>query len=214
MSGASPLRGPAVRWVIAALILVVAAAVALWPRDESGSIETRKTSQQESGVSAAERAAAGLTACPSAASGSSGSGPLAGLAVGCLADGSRTDLAAALAGKPALVNLWAYWCAPCATELPHLQEFAQRAGSALTVVTVHSDPDEAKALARLSGLGITLPGFSDPSAAVRSAVGAPPVLPVSVLLRADGSVASVEVRTFADVTDIADTVAAKLGITV
>lgn len=200
--------------MLAALILVVAATVALWPREDSGSTETRKTSQQESGVSAAERAAAGLTACPAAAPGTPGSGPLAGLTVGCLADGTRADLAAALAGKPALLNLWAYWCGPCATELPHLQEFAQRAGSALTVLTVHSDPDEAKALARLAGLGITLPGVSDPAAAVRGAVGAPPVLPVSVLLRADGSVASVEVRTFADVTDIADTVAAKLGITV
>ncbi|TDP32222.1 TlpA disulfide reductase family protein [Nocardia ignorata] len=214
MSEASPLARPGVRWVLAALILVVAATVALWPREDSGSTETRKTSQQESGVSAAERAAAGLTACPVAAPGTSGSGPLAGLTVGCLADGTRADLAAALAGKPALLNLWAYWCGPCATELPHLQEFAQRAGSALTVLTVHSDPDEAKALARLAGLGITLPGVSDPAAAVRGAVGAPPVLPVSVLLRADGSVASVEVRTFADVTDIADTVAAKLGITV
>ncbi|MFE1597075.1 redoxin family protein [Nocardia sp. NPDC058705] len=225
MSEPSPLRRPALRWVLAAVILIVAATVALWPREGSETTgPVSQTSQQQSGVSAQERAAAGLAPCPvSEAPGPmataprtpvSGSGPLAGLQLTCLADGKPVDLAAALAGKPALLNLWAYWCGPCAVELPHLQEFAQRAGSALTVMTVHSDPDEAKALSRLSGLGITLPGVEDPKASVRGAVGAPAVLPVSVLVRADGTIASVEVRTFADVADIADTVAAKLGVTV
>ncbi|TCK01094.1 TlpA family protein disulfide reductase [Nocardia alba] len=216
MSEGSLLRRPGLRWALAAVILVVAATVALWPREgsETSGIVSQ-TSRQTSGVSAEERAAAGSQPCPSPASASAtGSGPLAGLSVSCLADGKPIDLAAALAGKPALLNLWAYWCGPCATELPHLQEFAQRAGSALTVMTVHSDPDEAKALSRLTGLGITLPGVEDPQAAVRSAVGAPAVLPVSVLVRADGTIASVEVRTFADVADIADTVSAKLGVTV
>ncbi|MFD3594824.1 TlpA family protein disulfide reductase [Nocardia sp. NPDC058640] len=242
------LRRPAVRWVLAAVIVVLAATVALWPREGTGNTGVvSQTSRQPSGVSAEERAAAGLSACPGPAASdpgtgaagsapqatepgpranesgpratetglrSAGSGPLAGIQLTCLADGQPVDLAAALAGKPALLNLWAYWCGPCAVELPHLQEFAQRAGSALTVMTVHSDPDEAKALSRLSGLGITLPGVEDAQAAVRSAVGAPAVLPISVLVRADGSIASVEVRTFADVADIADTVAAKLGVTV
>ncbi|MFG1768715.1 TlpA family protein disulfide reductase [Nocardia salmonicida] len=216
MSEPSLLRRPALRWVLAAVILVAAATVALWPRESAETAGTvSQTSPQTSGVSAEERAAAGSVPCPAPATTvATGSSPLAGLTLSCLADGKPVDLAAALAGKPALLNLWAYWCGPCAVELPHLQEFAQRAGSQLTVMTVHSDPDEAKALSRLSGLGITLPGVEDPQAAVRSAVGAPAVLPVSVLVRADGTIASVEVRTFADVADIADTVAAKLGVTV
>ncbi|WP_370585233.1 TlpA family protein disulfide reductase [Nocardia sp. XZ_19_231] len=216
MSEPSLLRRPALRWVLAAVILVAAATVALWPREGNETTGTvSQTSRQTPGVSAEERAAAGSAPCPAPATASAtGPGPLAGLTLSCLADGEPVDLAAALAGKPALLNLWAYWCGPCATELPHLQEFAQRAGSELTVMTVHSDPDEAKALSRLTGLGITLPGVQDPQAAVRSAVGAPAVLPVSVLVRADGTIASVEVRTFADVADIADTVAAKLGVTV
>ncbi|MFD6107225.1 TlpA family protein disulfide reductase [Nocardia salmonicida] len=216
MSEPSLLRRPALRWVLAAVILVAAATVALWPREGTETAGTvSQTSRQTSGVSAEERAAAGSAPCPApATAAATGSGPLAGLTLSCLADGQPVDLAAALAGKPALLNLWAYWCGPCAIELPHLQEFAQRAGSELTVMTVHSDPDEAKALSRLGGLGITLPGVEDPQAAVRSAVGAPAVLPVSVLVRADGTIASVEVRTFADVADIADTVAAKLGVTV
>ncbi|MEV6063742.1 TlpA disulfide reductase family protein [Nocardia asteroides] len=207
----SPVRRPVLRWALAALILVVAAAVALWPRGDSdpggGPAQTAK---QPAAASAEQRAAAGLSPCPAARG--AGAGPLAGITLTCLADGAPVDLAAALGGKPALLNLWAYWCGPCAVELPHLQEFAQRAGSELTVLTVHSDPDEVKALARLAGLGVTLPGVEDPQASVRTAVGAPAVLPVSVLVRADGTIAGVEVRTFADVADIADTVADKLGV--
>ncbi|MFB7877439.1 redoxin family protein [Nocardia sp. NPDC056064] len=245
----SPWRRPAVRWVLAAVILVLAATVALWPREGADTTTTTGSTPPRASISAEDRAAAGLASCPSPSTApgpastpgvatapgpsvtsgpattsgpetapgpgtESGKGPLAGLTLTCLADGSPVDLAAALAGKPALLNLWAYWCGPCAVELPHLQEFAERAGPALTVLTVHSDPDEAKALQRLAGLGITLPGVSDPQASVRAAVGAPAVLPVSVLVRADGTIASVEVRTFADVADIADTVSAKLGVTV
>ncbi|WP_280218993.1 TlpA family protein disulfide reductase [Nocardia neocaledoniensis] len=205
------LRRPALRWALAALILVIAAAVALWPRTDSGTTNPgTPAARQPAAVSAEERAAAGLAPCPTSTG--PGAGPLAGITLTCLADGAPVDLAAALAGKPALLNLWAYWCGPCAVELPHLQEFARRAGPELTVLTVHSDPDEAKALARLSGLGITLPGVEDPAASVRTAAGAPAVLPVSVLVRADGTIAGVEVRTFADVADIADTVAEKLGV--
>lgn len=209
----SPLRRPAVRWALAALILVVAAAVALWPRgDSEPTTSATPASRQPAGPSAEQRAAANLDPCPVPAADASAAGPLAGIELGCLADGGSGELAAALAGKPALLNLWAYWCGPCAVELPHLQEFAERAGSQLTVLTVHTDPDEVKALARLSGLEITLPGVSDPQARVRTAVGAPAVLPISVLVRADGSIASVEVRTFSDVADIADTVAEELGV--
>ncbi|MGW5308522.1 TlpA family protein disulfide reductase [Nocardia thailandica] len=206
---------PAVRWGLVALIAILAVAVALWPRDgDDADVPGPTAAHPPAAISDAQRAAAGLAPCPRPAAGVTDSGPLAGLSLGCLADGAPVDLAAALAGKPALVNLWAYWCGPCATELPHLQEFAGRAGPDLTVLTVHTDPDEAKGLARLAGLGVTLPGVSDPQAKVRTAVGAPAVLPVTVLVRADGSIASVEVRAFSGVDDIADTVSRELGVRV
>ncbi|MGO4618289.1 TlpA family protein disulfide reductase [Nocardia sp. 2YAB30] len=203
------------RWALAGLIAVVALAVAVWPRggDDNDANQGREQSTHAaSGVSDELRVAAGLPACPRPARGLAGNGPLAGITLECLADGGPVDLAAALAGKPALLNLWAYWCAPCAQELPYLQQFAQRAGNAITVLTVHSDPDEAKALSRLSGLTVKLPGVLDADARVRTAVGAPAVLPVSVLLRADGSVAEVVVRAFNGVDDIANTVAGELGV--
>ncbi|WP_405167681.1 TlpA family protein disulfide reductase [Nocardia sp. NBC_01499] len=202
------------RWALAGLIAVIALAFALWPRgrDTETTADNGQQARMSAGVSEQQRVAANLAACPQPAPGAKGSGPLAGLTVGCLADGGSVDLAAALAGKPALLNLWAYWCAPCAQELPYLQHFAQRAGNAITVLTVHSDPDEAKAISRLTGLNVKLPGVLDADARVRTAVGAPSVLPISVLLRADGSVARVAVRAFTGVDDIANAVARDLGV--
>ncbi|MCM6772728.1 TlpA family protein disulfide reductase [Nocardia sp. CDC159] len=199
------------RWTLAALIAVVALAVAIWPR---GARETPRaaseTTRPPAAVSPGLRAAAQLADCPRPAPGAVGSGPLAGITVDCLATGGPVDLAAAVAGRPVLLNLWTYWCPPCAEELPALQRYAERPG-AVTVLTVHSDPDEAKALARLTDLDVRLPGVQDGGAKVRSAVKAPAVQPISVLVRADGSVAKVVVRPFRDADDIAATVAAELG---
>ncbi|MVU79514.1 redoxin family protein [Nocardia sp. ET3-3] len=206
------------RWVLAGVIVVVAAGVALWPqfaRHDSGHTATGSTSVAppvEAAVPEADRADAALAACPQPSGAPVGDSPLRGITLNCLADGTPVDLVAALAGKPALLNLWAYWCGPCAEELPLLQRFSQQAGNALTVLTVHSDAGASKALSRLTGLGIHLPGVEDPNTKVRTAVGAPAVLPISVLLRADGTVAKVVVRPFTSVDDISATVAAELGV--
>jgi thiol-disulfide isomerase/thioredoxin len=199
---------------LAGLITVVALGVALWPRGDGDDRTAVGGDQvrQSASVSEQLRAEAGLTSCPLPPADAVGRGPLAGITLSCLADGKSVDLAAALAGKPALLNLWAYWCRPCAAELPYLQEYAHRAGNAITVLTVHSDPDEAKGLALLTDLKVTLPGALDADTRVRNAVGAPAVLPISVLLRVDGSVAKVIVRPFDGVDDIADTVASELGV--
>ncbi|WP_280263905.1 TlpA family protein disulfide reductase [Nocardia wallacei] len=201
------------RWTLAVLIAVVALAVAIWPRGERDArTDTGAAPGGSAAISDGQRAAAALAACPRPESAAPASGPLSGITVGCLADGRPMDLGAALAGRPALVNLWAYWCEPCARELPALQRFAARASGAVTVLTVHSDPDEAKALARLADLSVHLPGVEDGAERVRAAVGAPPVLPVSVLVRADGSIAKVVVRPFDSADDIAATVAGELGV--
>ncbi|MGV9819282.1 redoxin family protein [Nocardia xishanensis] len=200
------------RWALVGLIVAVAAVIALWPRGGEDTASDTRIQSGERQVPAQLRADAALAPCPRPATGATGAGPLAGITLTCLADGAPIDLAAALAGKPVLLNLWAYWCGPCAEELPYLQQFAARAGDAVTVLTVHSDSDETKALLRLTGLEVHLPGVFDAQAKVRSAVGAPAVLPISVLVRPDGSLAQVVVRTFTGVDDIADTVAAALGV--
>ena len=197
---------------MAALVVVVALVVAIWPRggDESPSGQGGESRTSATPAAADPELAGTLAPCPAP---TAGSGPLAGVTLDCLRDGAGADLGSVLGGKPALVNLWAYWCAPCAQELPVLQDFAGRANGAVTVLTVHSDPDRAKAVARLADLSITtLPGYQDGDGRVAKTVSAPPVLPVSVLVRADGSVAKVLAHPFTSVDEVADEVRATLGV--
>ena len=57
----------------------------------------------------------------------------------------RPTSMAAFRGRPALVNLWATWCAPCVAELPTLDALAAREAGALSVITVSQDSDGAAA---------------------------------------------------------------------
>lgn len=213
-------------------MVVAALVVAIWPRgsDDGGSSTGSSAgssthsdyfgsggltpSQVDADPSALVglRADAVLEACPTPAGEPVTGGVLGGITVECLGDGSRVDLGAALAGRAVLLNLWAYWCAPCAEELPFLQEFSDRAVGAVTVLTVHTDPDERSALERLVAYDVTLPGVQDAEARIRAAVGAPAVLPVSVLIRPDGTVARVLPQPFHDVEEIVSVVEANLGV--
>lgn len=210
------------KWALTAVIVALAAAVALWPRGGSDSGGTGATPEPARAVDPALRQASGAAACPSGSDSPPAVGPLADIAATCLADGTPA-LPGRMTGVPMVLNLWAYWCEPCRTELPLFQEYADRAGSAVRVLTVHSDPDESKALSLLTALNqdlrdrqrpeLRLPGLQDPGARVRTAANAPNALPITVLVRSDGSIAEYVARPFRDVTDIADTVAGALGVT-
>ena len=60
--------------------------------------------------------------------------PLPSLA-GSTLDGRTWD-SGSLAGKPALVNVWASWCAPCVTEHPLLLDAARQHADDLQIVGV------------------------------------------------------------------------------
>lgn len=211
---------PALRWTLVGVVVAVAVGVAFWPRHSAagcadkcvGSAAAAPPSVDAAQLASA-RAKADLPPCPTPTGGAvAADSPLRDITLPCLADDRPVPLAAALAGKPAIINLWAYWCQPCAQELPALQAYLKREGSAVSVVTVHSDVSPASALSRLADLGVRLPGWEDGQARVRAAVGAPDAVPVSVLLRPDGTVAKLVVRPFTDVDDIAATVAQNLGV--
>ncbi len=113
------------RWtlVFAAIAAAIVAALAL----QLGGSRPAPVPHEQPGaatgaaVPAELRRLAALPACPA---GSGGSGPpaLRDVSVGCAADGAQVDVARALAGGPVVLNLWAYWCGPCADELPALAE--------------------------------------------------------------------------------------------
>ncbi|MCE5292197.1 MAG: TlpA family protein disulfide reductase [Nocardiaceae bacterium] len=205
-----------IKWSVAILAVIGALAFALWPR-------TSAPTKLDEQALAPLRTEAQLSACPREietvastieASEATGyvKGPFGGLTLTCLADGQPKNVSAMLAGKPVLLNLWAYWCGPCREELPILQEYAAKAGDSITVLTVHSDPREDAALELLTSLGVHLPGVNDPDSRIAELVKAPKALPISVLIRADGSIATLVSRPFTGVDDIERTVAEELGL--
>lgn len=187
----------AARWAVAVAVLVLAATVALWPRgSDSGSTGTGPGTgaAQASAPDLADlRKRAALQPCPAAGAtaaaqpGDGSGGLLAGVEVPCLADGSAVPLAAALAGRDTLLNVWSHTCQPCRDELPVLQEYAARP-DAVRVLGVQVDGSQEAGLALLTLLGVRLPSVADPDGALRAALSAPQVLPLSYLVAADGSV--------------------------
>jgi thiol-disulfide isomerase/thioredoxin len=163
------------RWVLVAVVLAVATAVAVWPRGQ----EPTHADVPTPDLSALRHSAA-LPACPQ----TSGKGPLAGLKVTCMSDGSEITLG----GGPMLVNFWEPWCVPCRTELPVLQEYASRPGAIpVLLVEIPANSDQAGGLDLLGSLKVRLPSVWDPNAAVANALGRPNVFPVNHVVAADGT---------------------------
>jgi len=206
------------RWTIAILAVVAALAAALVAQLHD-SPPTAPTTQAPTArehraadppaARAGPRPRASLPPCPVAGEVFSGPGPAAlrGVTVECAADGSPVDVARALTGHRVVLNLWAYWCAPCAAELPAMAEYQRRTGSDVMVVTVHQDENETAALLRLAQLGVRLPTLQDGRRRVAAALGVVNVMPATVVLRPDGSVAQMLPRPFAN----ADEIAAAVG---
>ncbi|ASW88792.1 TlpA family protein disulfide reductase [Mycobacterium marseillense] len=206
------------RWHIAILAVVVAliAALVAQLRDHSAApgapATDRATADREHrdadtpAALAGPRQRAGLAPCPGAGTGL-GPEALRGVTAECAADGSVVDVARAVAGRRVVLNLWAYWCAPCAAELPAMAEYQRRAGSDVTVVTVHQDENETAALLRLAELGVRLPTLQDGRRRVAAALRVVNVMPATVVLRPDGSVAQTLPRAFTS----ADEIAAAIG---
>ena len=156
------------------------------------------------------RRKADLPPCP-AALGGAGPDMLRGIVVECAADGSAVDVAPAFAGRAVVLNLWAYWCAPCAEELPAMADYQRRSGDAVTVVTVHQDENETAALLRMAELGVRLPVLQDGRRSIAAALGVPNVMPATVVLRRDGSVGGVLAQSFTTADQIEAAVSSALG---
>jgi thiol-disulfide isomerase/thioredoxin len=196
---------------VVVVVLVVLGVVALWPRSpQPGTASTADAATTAPAATDSDlaplRAAAALAPCP-ARSGGPATGPLAGVVVPCLGAAGTVDLGTALAGRPALLNVWASWCQPCRGELPALAAYAARP-DAVPVLGVDVRDDPRSALSLLREIGVTLPSVTDPDDRLRTALSLPPALPVSYVVRADGSVVRVDPPTpFGSPDDVAAAVA-------
>ncbi|BDD84530.1 membrane protein [Tsukamurella pulmonis] len=213
LPGERPSRIPAsVRWLVVCAIVALALGVAIWPRGDDGATPAGPSAAPSTSASPGQladaRTRAALPPCPAGI----GATALAGKPLTCLGDGAPVDLAAA-GGKPVLLNIWAWWCGPCRVELPVLAEVAARAGDRLGVLGVHADPNAVAGLDLLAELKVALPTVQDPQGVVATTLGAPRAYPVTVLLRADGTVAGVHAQPFTSVDEVADLLRTELGVT-
>lgn len=220
------------RWSLVALVALVGVVVALMSTfgdqgtdsgDRSGSPGASPTApgvgpppadEPRTVVDPDVRAQAGLPACRDSAAPATTSGPVAGLMVRCMDDGSTTTLGKVQAGAPMVVNMWAYWCEPCRRELPAIRDAQATLGDKVKIVLSHTDPSETKGFDTLGALGIEdMVSVSDQDEELPTVLGAPPVLPLTVFVRADGTVAHVLVQPMDSEQDVLDAVAEHLGVT-
>ena len=105
--------------------------------------------------------------------------------------GGKVDLAA-FAGKPMIINLWATWCGPCRLETPQLVALADKfrdQGLVVIGVSVDDAPDAIRAFAAEYQVNYPMLVGIGQEAFLRS-VGYQDVLPFSVLVSKDGTIAS------------------------
>lgn len=76
-------------------------------------------------------------------------------------DSHPVTLAKVLAGRPALVNLWAPWCERCKTELPDLDRLSRRLAGCAVVVGVAVGEDAAHTAAFVHQRGLAYPQVVD-----------------------------------------------------
>ena len=200
------------RWTMAVLAVFAALVVALTlqitdgtgPSADGPAVQAERTHRDVDTPEelAGPRKRADLPPCP-ADGADAGPVALRGVVVECASDGAAVEVARALAGRTVVLNLWAYWCAPCADELPALEQYQRQAGDTVTVVTVHQDENEAAALLRMAELGVRLPVLQDGRHSIGAALGVPNVMPATVVLRQDGSVAEILPRAFTSADEIA-----------
>lgn len=183
-----------IRWTIIVVVLAVLGIVALWPRQAAQNTTTRAGQPLPpaavQSVDPALRAAAGLQPCPPSLQGPQDPA-LAGSTGTCLADGSPANLAAAVYGRPTLINVWATWCQPCRTELPALQAYADQPG-AIQVLGVQVQSDQDGGLMLLKQLGVRFPSLWDGNNRIAAALRVPDALPASFVITADGRVRRVD----------------------
>jgi cytochrome oxidase Cu insertion factor (SCO1/SenC/PrrC family)/thiol-disulfide isomerase/thioredoxin len=102
-------------------------------------------------------------------------------------DGAHASLAGLL-GRPLVINFWAAYCAPCRLEMPLLQSKVG-AQTAARLVLINEGDDSQAARSFLRSVGVSQASLLDSDLSVGRAYGAVG-LPMTVFVRADGSIAA------------------------
>jgi thiol-disulfide isomerase/thioredoxin len=151
-----------------------------------------------------------VAAAGAPASASPGAARLPDVTLPCFVGGSPVRLAS-LRG-PAVINLWASWCAPCREELPQIERFSERAKGQVRVIgVITSDPNRPGAQSIVDDFGLRFPMLYDEKAALRAGVGGLG-LPMTLVVDADGRVAHTYMARPLDEAAVAGLVERYLGV--
>lgn len=192
------------RWLVAGVVVLAAVVIAVWPRGGGSGAATPQPPPAPNLTTA--RAKADLAPCRP---GDHATPSLAGVRVTCEANGADVDLGNLAGGRAVLLNVWASWCVPCQRELPALDAYAALPG-AIPVIGVQVQSQQSAGLDLLAGLRIRhLPIVFDRSGATAGRLRLPFGLPVSYLVRPDGT--ATVVRQPALVLDTVDQVRAAVA---
>ena len=143
--------------------------------------------------------------------GPSSEAPVPAVQLACFVGGAPASLETL--GKPAIVNLWAAWCEPCRTELPAIQQFADRAGDRVKVIGVDSADSHAAAQSFIDDKRLTMTMLEDPDRRLLTAVHRS-ALPATLFITAGGTLAFVYNAAPLDVAHVAALAERYLGVTV
>ena len=131
----------------------------------------------------------------------------------CLGEGPDFSLAA-LTGKPAIVNVWGSWCPPCRDELPWFAALDEAAAGQLQIVGVDVSDAADSALSTLAAVGVHYPSVFDPQGKTRVSLQWTGGTPVTLLVRADGTIAYRIQGRVRDEATLRALVAEHLGVTI
>lgn len=104
-----------------------------------------------------------------------------------LDDGTTTSLSD-IEG-PAVVNLWATWCAPCRREIPDFEAVHQTRGDEVRFVGINVGEDAEDARAFLDEVGATYDQYLDSAGFVVTELKTA-TMPVTLVLDADGAIST------------------------
>jgi thiol-disulfide isomerase/thioredoxin len=90
---------------------------------------------------------------------------------------------------PAVINLWATWCAPCRREIPDFEAVHQARGDDVRFVGINVGEDSARAAEFLTDVGATYDQYLDSEGYVVTELRTS-TMPVTVVLDSDGVIST------------------------